>query len=71
MKPDSDKPKAWYTFTTSKEIGGGSVRLDEKLDISVNGDKAEIIENLKTLLNELERSEMATIELTEVEEVTA
>ena len=71
MKPDNDKPKTWYTFTTSKEIGGGSVRLDEKLDISMNGDKAEIIENLKTLLNELERSEMATIELTEVEEVTA
>jgi hypothetical protein len=37
----------------------------------MNGDKADIIENLKTLLNELERTEMATIELTEVEEVTA
>ena len=71
LKPDAeDKPKTWYTFTTSKEIGGGSVRLDEKLNVSMNGDKADIIENLKTLLNELERSEMATIELTEVEEVT-
>ena len=70
MKPDNDKPKTWYTFTTSKEIGGGSVRLDEKLNVSMNGDKEEIIENLKTLLNELERTEMATIELTEVEEVT-
>ena len=66
LKPDNDKPKTWYTFTTSKEIGGGSVRLDEKLDISMNGDKAEIIENLKTLLNELERTDMASIELVEV-----
>ena len=66
MKPDNDKPKTWYTFTTSKEIGGGSVRLDEKLEVSMNGHKEEIIENLKTLLNELERTDMATIELVEV-----
>ena len=71
LKPETDKAKTWYTFSTAKEVGGGSVRLDENLDISMSGDKDEIIENLKYLLYELQRTEeteKANIELKEVVE---
>ena len=68
MKPDpTEKPKTLYTFSISKEIGGGGARFDEKLNAHVNGNEAEIIEHLKTLLNELEvKKDLATIELTEL-----
>ena len=60
------KPKTWYTFSVSKEIGGGGARFDEKLDTHLSGDKAEVIEHLETLLNELKSPKPATIELLEV-----
>lgn len=68
MKPEpTKKPKTLYTFSISKEIGGGGARFDEKLNTHVNGNEAEIIEHLKTLLNELEvKKELATIELVEL-----
>ena len=64
---DYMKPETLYTFSISKEIGGGGARFDEKLNTHVNGNEAEIIEHLKTLLNELEvKKDLATIELTEL-----
>lgn len=68
MKPEpTKKPKTLYTFSISKEIGGGGARFDEKLNTHVNGNEAEIIEHLKTLLNELEvKKDLATIELVEL-----
>ena len=68
LKPEpTEKPKTLYTFSISKEIGGGGARFDEKLNTHVNGNEAEIIEHLKTLLNELEvKKELATIELVEL-----
>ena len=68
LKPEeTEKPKTLYTFSVSKEIGGGGARFDEKLNTHVNGDEAEIIEHLKTLLNELEvKKDLATIELVEL-----
>ena len=68
LKPEpTKKPKTLYTFSISKEIGGGGARFDEKLNTHVNGNEAEIIEHLKTLLNELEvKKDLATIELVEL-----
>ena len=67
LKPEpEDKPKNWYTFSVSKEIGGGGARFDEKLDVTVSGNKDEVIEHLETMLNELKSRKPATIELLEV-----
>jgi len=67
LKPKKeDKPKTWYTFSVSREIGGGGARFDEKLDTHLSGNKDEVIEHLETLLNELKSPKPATIELLEV-----